>query len=308
MSIFLMVVLALLLDRVFGEPEEVWNRIPHPATIMGRAVNTVDEMLNRGPQRQVMGFVAAAILVVIAGVLGFIVQWIPDFGVLEILGAAVLLAHKSLVDHVKDVAEALRNGLPQARNAVSLIVGRDTGEMDDSAVSRAAIESAAENFSDGVVAPAFWFLILGLPGILIYKIVNTADSMIGYQNEEYAEFGYASAKLDDLLNWIPARITAGLICLAHLDRAAMDVVFEDADLHRSPNAGWPEAAMAGVIGVALSGPRSYAGQKTEDPFVNSKGKRDIGADDIERAVDALNRSWAAMVGVLVVPVLLILIF
>jgi len=299
-----MVVGALVLDRIFGEPEPLWDHIPHPVTVMGRAVNAADEMLNCGGRKRMMGFLAIGALVIVAGGLGLIIQRLPYPDFLELLLVAVLLAHKSLVDHVADVAHALRNGLPQARTAVSHIVGRDTGTMDHSAVARAAIESAAENFSDGVVAPAFWFLILGLPGILIYRIVNTADSMIGYKNDEYAKFGYASAKLDDLLNWIPARVSALLICLAHLDRGALNAVFENADLHRSPNAGWSEAAMAGVLGVALSGPRSYGGHITEDPFVNAKGKRILGADDIERSVRVLNRTWCVLLAVLALPVLL----
>lgn len=308
MSVFLMLILALVLDFVFGEPEPVWNRVPHPATLMGRAVDAADEMLNRGRARRIKGFVAIGALVLIGGLIGGILWALPDFGVIEVLVAAVLLAHRSLIDHVREVAAALNKGLPEGRNAVSMIVGRDTGEMDQSAVSRAAIESAAENFSDGVIAPAFWFLILGLPGILIYKIVNTADSMIGYQTAEYEEFGYATAKLDDLLNWIPARITAGLICLAYLNRDAFEVALDDADMHRSPNAGWPEAAMAGVLDVALAGPRSYDGHKISDPYVNSKGQKEIGVDDILRAIGVLNRSWAVMVGVLAVPVLLIWLF
>jgi adenosylcobinamide-phosphate synthase len=168
--------------------------------------------------------------------------------------------------------------------------------MSETDVSRAAIESAAENFSDGVVAPVFWFLILGIPGILIYKMINTADSMIGYQNDKYAEFGFAAAKLDDILNWVPARISAFLICGVHYDRVALDVVFEDADLHRSPNAGWPESAMAGVLDVALAGPRSYDGKMSDDLFVNSRGKRDLGASDIMDSTKALNRSWFGLAG------------
>ena len=291
MSVFLMVLLALVLDFIFGEPDQVWEKYPHPATLMGRAVNWCDETLNEGSGRRIKGFVAVAALVVGAALLGWIIAWIPDFGVLEVLIAAVFIAHKSLVDHVRDVAEALEEGLPQGRNAVSMIVGRDTGAMDEADVTRAAIESAAENFSDGVIAPVFWFLIFGLPGLLIYKIVNTADSMIGYETEEYSEFGYAAAKLDDLMNWIPARITAALICLAHFNRAAWDVVMDDADMHRSPNAGWPEAAMAGVLNVALSGPRSYAGHHTADPFVNARGKRDLTRHDITDAIQVLNRCW-----------------
>lgn len=303
MSIFLMVLLALLLDFFLGEPEKIWDRYPHPATLMGRLVNWLDEMLNKGAARRIKGFVAVAALLTVALLIGMIFGTLNNFAylgiavnVLEILIAAVLIAHKSLIDHVRDVAAALQNGLPQGRNAVSMIVGRDTGAMNETDVSRAAIESAAENFSDGVVAPVFWFLILGLPGILIYKIINTADSMIGYQNEEYSEFGFAAAKLDDLLNWLPARITAVLICFAHFDRTALDVVFEDADLHRSPNAGWPESAMAGVLDVSLAGPRSYGGQMSDDLFVNSRGKRDLNSTDILDAVRALNRSWIAMTG------------
>ncbi|WP_069298776.1 adenosylcobinamide-phosphate synthase CbiB [Neptunicoccus sediminis] len=303
MSIFLMVLLALLLDFALGEPEKIWDRYPHPATLMGRLVNSLDELLNRGSARRVKGFFAVAVLVLVAGLIGLVFELLNNveylgiaINVIEVIIAAVLIAHRSLIDHVRDVATALQNGLPQGRNAVSMIVGRDTGAMKETEVSRAAIESAAENFSDGVVAPVFWFLILGLPGILIYKIVNTADSMIGYKNEEYAEFGYAAAKLDDILNWLPARITAVLICFAHFDRTALDVVFEDADMHRSPNAGWPEAAMAGVLDVSLAGPRSYGGEMTNDLFVNEQGKRDLSSTDILDSVRALNRSWYAMTG------------
>ncbi len=300
MSVFLMVLLALVLDFFMGEPEEIWDRYPHPATLMGRAVTWLDETLNNGPQRQVKGYVAVAILIVLALIPGIIIEKLNNieflgFGylinIIEIVIAAILIAHRSLIDHVRDVASALSAGLPQGRNAVSMIVGRDTGQMSETDVSRAAIESAAENFSDGVVAPAFWFLILGIPGILIYKIINTADSMIGYQNEKYAEFGFAAAKLDDLLNWLPARFSAFLICGAHFDRTAVDVVFEDADLHRSPNAGWPESAMAGVLDVSLAGPRSYDGEMTDDLFVNAQGKRDLSSTDIRDAVKVLNRSW-----------------
>ncbi len=303
MSVFLMVLLALVLDFFMGEPEKVWDRYPHPATLMGRVVNWLDETLNKGDQRRVKGFVAVAVMVLIAFIPGLIIEKlnnIPYLGyavnIVEVIIAAVLIAHRSLIDHVREVATALQSGLPQGRNAVSMIVGRDTGQMSETDVSRAAIESAAENFSDGVVAPVFWFLILGIPGILIYKMINTADSMIGYQNEEYAEFGFAAAKLDDILNWLPARISAILICGVHFDRVALDVVFEDADLHRSPNAGWPESAMAGVLDVALAGPRSYDGKMSDDLFVNSRGKRDLNAGDIRDSVKALNRSWFGLAG------------
>lgn len=298
-----MVLLALVLDFFMGEPKKIWDRFPHPATLMGRLVNWLDETLNKGSQRRTKGFFTVVVLVLIAFIPGLIFEKlnnIPVLGVgvnvIEIIIAAILIAYRSLIDHVKDVAKALQTDLQQGRNAVSLIVGRDTRQMTGSDVSRATIESAAENFSDGVVAPVFWFLILGLPGILIYKMINTADSMIGYQNQKYANFGFAAAKLDDVLNWLPARISAVIICSVHFDRLAFDVVFKDADLHRSPNAGWPESAMAGVLDVALAGPRSYDGQMSDDLFINSRGALDLGAADIQGSIKALNRAWFGFTG------------
>ena len=298
-----MVLLALVLDFFMGEPKKIWDRFPHPATLMGRLVNWLDETLNKGSQRRTKGFFTVVVLVLIAFIPGLIFEKlnnIPVLGVgvnvIEIIIAAILIAYRSLIDHVNDVATALQTDLQQGRNAVSLIVGRDTRQMTESDVSRATIESAAENFSDGVVAPVFWFLILGLPGILIYKMINTADSMIGYQNQKYANFGFAAAKLDDVLNWLPARISAFIICSVHFDRLAFDVVFEDADLHRSPNAGWPESAMAGVLDVALAGPRSYDGQMSDDLFINSRGALDLGAADIQGSITALNRAWFGFTG------------
>ncbi len=293
-----MLLVALILDAVFGEPDWLWSRVPHPATLMGRVVNWFDETLNKGEMRQAKGIAAIVILSIAAVLIGVAIQWVPYFDFVEILLAAVLLAHRSLIQHVEDVASALRTGLTAGRESVSMIVGRDSKQLDETGVARSAIESAAENFSDGVVAPAFWFLLLGLPGILLYKMVNTADSMVGYKTEEYAEFGFGSAKFDDLLNWIPARITAALLCLATLDREALETARTDADLHRSPNAGWPEAAMAGVLGVALSGPRSYEGKMTEDPFINSHGKRDLRPADVEDSIAILNRTWLCLVAIL----------
>ncbi|MDO9524313.1 MAG: CobD/CbiB family cobalamin biosynthesis protein, partial [Gemmobacter sp.] len=198
------------------------------------------------------------------------------------------------VDHVRAVATALRSSLADGKRAVAQIVGRDTASLDQPAVARAAIESAAENLSDGVIAPAFWFLIAGLPGILIYKAVNTADSMIGHRTPRHEAFGWAAARLDDVLNWVPARLTAGLIALVHGRPDARRVIFRDAPRHRSPNAGWPEAAMAACLGIAVSGPRSYHGQMRDEPFVHPEGRRDAGPHDIDRAVGALWRTWAAL--------------
>lgn len=300
MGILLKASLAMLLDFVFGEPEWIWRRMPHPAVLMGRAVERLELALNHAPRRRAKGFAALGLLILGAGLAGWVLEAIPDFGVLEVLAVAVLLAHRSLVQHVRAVARALREGLVQGRNAVSLIVGRDTGAMTPAEVARAAIESAAENFSDGVVAPLFWYLLAGLPGILVYKAVNTADSMIGHRTERFAEFGFAAARLDDVLNWVPARIAALAIALAggtpSAFRRALEVMRADAHRHRSPNAGWPEAAMAGALGVALSGPRSYAGKRTEEPFVNPRGRRDIGAGEIEAAARLLERAWLLLFG------------
>ena len=282
---------AMALDAVMGEPRWLWSRVPHPAVLMGRVIGWADDRFNTGPRWHngvlvVMGLVAGAAL------LGIVIEALPLGWLWSLVGAAILLAQKSLVQHVQAVADGLRYGVGEGRRAVAMIVGRDTAAMDEAAVARAAIESAAENFSDGVIAPAFWYLVGGLPGILIYKIVNTADSMIGYRTPRHEEFGWAAARLDDVLNWVPARITAGLIALAFWSERAVDVVRQDARLHRSPNAGWPEAAMAGVLDVALSGPRSYHGETRDFPWVNGSGTRDIGVTEIEGAISVLWRVWA----------------
>lgn len=284
---------AMALDAVMGEPRWLWSRVPHPAVLMGRLIGWADIRFNTGPRWHngvlvVLGLVAGAAL------LGVVIEALPLGWLWSLIGGAILLAQKSLVQHVQAVADGLRYGVGEGRRAVAMIVGRDTRDMDEPAIARAAIESAAENFSDGVIAPAFWFLVGGLPGILVYKIVNTADSMIGYRTPRHEEFGWAAARLDDVLNWVPARITACLIALAFWSGRAVDVVRQDAGLHRSPNAGWPEAAMAGVLDVALSGPRSYHGQSRDFPWVNGSGERQIGVAEIERAISVLWRVWAVV--------------
>lgn len=291
---------ALLIDSLVGEPRWLWSRIPHPVKIMGGCIAKADQTLNYGRFRRVKGAVAVGGLVALLAALGRGLAWVPDWGLLEILGAAILLGHRSLVQHVAAVGAALRLGVPEGRQAVAMIVGRDVADLDEPAVARAAIESAAENFSDGVVAPVFWFLLGGLPGIMAYKLVNTADSMIGYRSKKYLEFGWAAARLDDVANFIPARISAGLIALATGSQRALAVIKTDASQHRSPNAGWPEAAMAGALNVALSGPRVYDGQLTEDRFVNGAGQQDLGPADIDRAVKVLWRAWWLMLALVAV--------
>jgi len=286
---------ALLLDAAFGEPHWLWSRLPHPAVIMGRTVSWLDAGLNRGENRKAKGVLALLVLVFGAGLAGAAIAALPDGGLLEVLAAAILLAQRSLVDHVRAVGDALRLSLSDGRRMVARIVGRDTSALDEAGVARAAIESAAENLSDGVVAPALAFLVFGLPGLMIYKITNTADSMIGHRTPRHEQFGWAAARFDDLLNWIPARLTAALILLAH-GRFDPAPVLRDGPLHRSPNAGWPEAAMAVVLDVALSGPRSYNGVITAFPWVWPEGRADPGPDQIDAACTALWRAWAGLLG------------
>lgn len=289
-----LLLVALLLDATFGEPRWLWSRIPHPAVLMGRAVGWLDLRFNHGETRFQTGLLGFSFLAISAFVIGWVLATFPGGTIFEVLLAAVLIAQKSLVTHVKAVADALRLSTGDGRLAVAQIVGRDTSEMDNPAIARAAIESAAENLSDGVVAPVFWFLIAGLPGLMLYKLTNTADSMIGYLTPKYAEFGKAAARFDDVLNWVPARLTALLIAMVFLRPDAWKMITRGAPLHRSPNAGWPEAAMACVLGVALSGPRSYGGKKRDFPWVGGEGCRDPGPQEIDRSVSVLWRVWAAL--------------
>ena len=287
---------ALLLDAAFGEPNWLWSRLPHPAVVMGRAVGWLDARLNTGENRKAKGVLALLVLVFGAGLVGAVIAALPDGGLLEVLAAAILLAQRSLVDHVRAVGDALRLSLADGRRMVARIVGRDTSALDEAGVARAAIESAAENLSDGVVAPALAFLLFGLPGLMIYKITNTADSMIGHRTPRHEQFGWAAARFDDVLNWIPARLTAALILLTH-GRFDPAPVLRDGPLHRSPNAGWPEAAMAVVLNVSLSGPRSYNGVMTAFPWVWPEGRADPGPDQIDAACSALWRAWAGLLGI-----------
>jgi adenosylcobinamide-phosphate synthase len=287
-------IVAMILDALMGEPRWVWQRMPHPAVLMGRAVAWCDHRLNHGANRKAKGVIALLFLCLGHGVIGIILGW---FGPLaECLTVAVLLAQRSLVQHVAAVADGLRLSLTQGRRAVAMIVSRDTRAMTPDETARAAIESAAENMSDGVIAPAFWFLIAGLPGILVYKCVNTADSMIGYRNEQYRDFGWAAARFDDLLNLVPARLTALLFALQGRTPDLQGIA-RDAAQHKSPNAGWPEAALSRTLGIALAGPRVYHGTLQQFAWVNQSGRRHLDPVDIDTAVTALWRGWGIMLGI-----------
>lgn len=289
---------ALALDWLIGDPPWLWSRLPHPVVLIGRLIGHLDALFNRDQDseetRRLNGLAVVAFIIASTGLLGWLVsgwaQALPLGIVLEIAVVTVLLAGRSLDTHVKRVADALASGsIANARRAVSHIVGRETGELDGPAVSRAAIESASENFADGLIAPALWYLAGGLPGILVYKAINTADSMIGYRSERHGAFGKWTAHIDDAANLIPARWTGLLIVAAAAlrqrdARASLRIMWRDAPRHVSPNAGWPEAAMAGALGIALGGPRRYGGQEGDGLWLNEKGARDIGAADIEEAL------------------------
>ena len=288
---------ALLLDAIVGDPPLLWRRVPHPVVWAGRFIDWFDTNFNR--RRRAEGILLVILLAVVAGLAGWFVERLPGGAVLSPLIAAILLAGRSLQEHVRAVATGLDTGLAEGRRAVARIVGRDVEVLDEPAVVRAAVESAAENFSDGLVAPAFWYALLGLPGILVYKAVNTADSMVGHRNERHGRFGWAAARLDDSLNLLPARLSA--ILIAGPSIGAMRVALRDAHMHRSPNAGWPEAAMAARLDLALAGPRQYAGKRSNDPFVFGEGRRNGTADDIRRCCRILREAfvWLLIAAVIV---------
>ena len=282
---------AMVLDALFGEPDWLWSRVPHPAVAMGRAIAWVERRWNSGLHRRLKGALAVGLLVSAAGLLGTVLSL--GGPIVETLVTAVLLAQRSLVAPVRAVALGLGQSLQAGRDAVAMIVSRDTAEMSVPQVTRSAIESAAENLSDGVIAPIVWAIVGGLPGLLIYKLVNTADSMIGYRTPRYEAFGWAAARLDDLLNLVPARLTAALIAVSFGGVRDVQGIFKDANRHRSPNAGWPEAVMARGLGIALAGPRSYDGALRDLAWVHPDGRRDtVGPADIDGAIRCLWRVWA----------------
>lgn len=297
MSALSILILAILLDALIGDPDWLWKRLPHPITLIGKAIGTADKAMNTGSAtaRKLKGAALMVTLIAWAVALGIGLEFVPYAGpILSLLLAAILIAQRSLSDHVWAVAEGLRDDLATGRRMVARIVGRDTAALNESDVSRAAVESAAENFSDGVVAPVFWFMVAGLPGILVYKVVNTADSMIAHKTPKHKDFGLVAAWVDTILNFIPARLTALLLLAAGLAFEQKTMVLDDAPRHRSWNAGWPEAAMAGVLGVALSGPRAYGGKRTEEPWLNQNGRKDLGPDDIDAALMLLWRAWSGL--------------
>lgn len=305
---------ALALEATFGYPEWLFLRVGHPVSWIGQFISFLDQRFNRDSDsfdaRRKAGIVALTIVVATTGFLSWMIERVLDhwaIGPLVIaLLASTLIASRSLYDHVEAVARALSQyGLDDARQAVGRIVGRNPQTLDEHGVARAAIESLAENASDGIVAPVFWFAVLGLPGLVVYKAINTADSMIGHRTPRHEAFGWAAARTDDFINLPASRLTALLLAAASMFTSgasvagALEVVSRDASKHRSPNAGWPESAIAGALDLKLNGPKTYGDNRVEDAFMGD-GRRDATADDIYGALRLTTTAWAIMVGTLLV--------
>lgn len=299
---------AMAVDAALGWPDRLYDRIGHPVTWLGALIERAEARLNLTAdpfwKRRLKGVVVCLGVTALAWSVAQLVVWVLPGGlwgaVLTGVFAWPLVAGRSLHDHVRRVARPLaRRDLQGARDAVAMIVGRDPALLDSPGVARAALESLAENASDGVVAPLFWGVIFGLPGIAAYKAINTMDSMIGHMSPRYRAFGWAAARLDDLVNLVPARLTALLfIAVAGMRwKVALKVMVADAGHHRSPNAGWPEAAMAGALDVRLSGPRVYDGALSSEPWVNA-GAADPDPMDLGRGLNLYLAAMLALAGLM----------
>ncbi len=327
---FPIALLALSLDAAFGYPDWVFRKAGHPVTWIGALIGFADRRLNKESSsrlaRKLAGGLAIVCVIAAAFATGLLIQIagakLPYGWALTAIAASALFASRSLYTHVRDVANALESGgLEAGRRAVSRIVGRDPDTLDCAGVCRAAIESLGENASDGVAAPVFWFVLLGLPGLAAYKAINTADSMIGHRTPRHEAFGWAAARLDDLVNLPASRLSAALFALAALLLAlprfallerrfcraspagAVRAIFRDARRHRSPNAGWPEAAMAGALGLKLAGPRSYGGVAVPDAYMGD-GRADASSGDIRRALTLAKTAWLVMFAAIAVCTLI----
>ncbi|WP_333834149.1 adenosylcobinamide-phosphate synthase CbiB [Rubrimonas sp.] len=302
-------VVALAIDAVVGWPAYAYRRIGHPVTWIGALIALLEARWNRGGaiRRQGMGALCVMVVIAATALPALAIQTLLPSGLEGILLGAVLawplIAARSLHDHVAAVARPLGEGdLSGARVAVAMIVGRDPARLDAAGVARAALESLSENASDGIVAPLFWGAVAGLPGIAAYKAINTLDSMIGHRTVRYEDFGKGAARLDDLANLIPARLTGLAIALASGRAASLRVMWRDAHKHRSPNAGWPEAAMSGALGVRMSGPRIYDDRVAAEPWLNATA-RDPRADDLVHGLALYRRAIALCGGMLMIMAL-----
>lgn len=287
--------LGWMADRFMGDPP----RWPHPVVWFGRAIHAAEKQLNTGADRKLKGTFLAVLFI---GGTYLATRWLLDScdridSRLTVLvtatGVFYCLAGKTLQDEVKAVFEAVGRSTEEGRRRLSRIVGRDTSSLDVNQVRTAALETLSENLSDGVVAPMFWFLLFGLPGMMAYKMVNTLDSMIGYKNERYADFGFAAAKTDDIANYIPARLTAFLMLLVGGKTDKLRWVMDNGKLHASPNSGYPEAALAAILDCRFGGPNTYSGQRVEKPYIGSNDRMLTDAD-MQEAVRVNNSTEIAM--------------
>lgn len=305
--------LAILADAALGEPIWLYRRVAHPVVLIGQVIAWADRRFNRESETPAERRHAGRLVCIALTLAAFLIGWGLQALLLSLPGGplwlgllmSTLIAQQSLYTHVADVAKAMElSGVEGGRIAVARIVGRDPEVLDAAGISRAAIESLAENFSDGIVAPIFWGLVLGLPGMLAYKAINTMDSMIGHKTPRHLDFGRAAAKLDDVVNLPASRLSALLLIIAALilkganAAASFRAVKRDATRHKSPNAGWPEAAMAGALGFAIAGPRRYHGVLVADPWMNDGGRWQLKAPDI-RAALALYWRACALLGIVV---------
>lgn len=307
MSWPLAMIVALALDAAIGWPDPVFRRIGHPVTWIGALIAALEGRMNRADRPAAARFAAGltAFVIVLTATLActlLIALLLPGGWLGTVLTGVLawpLVAARSLQVHVADVARPLEaQDLAGGRAAVARIVGRDPARLDRPGVIRAALESLAENASDGVVAPLFWGALLGLPGIALYKAINTMDSMIGHRSDRYEMYGKAAARLDDAVNWIPARLTGALLALcSQRASSAWATIRRDARHHRSPNAGWPEAALAGALHLRLSGPRTYGDKVSDEPWVNPEGLDPVPAD-IGQALALYRRALLALTALL----------
>ena len=304
-SLLLSLLLGWLLDLCFGDPQ----KLPHPVVWFGKAIATFEHSLNKGNHRKVKGAIISVSLIVFVFIATFLVRNLLFMGhwalsmVFETLVVFYCLAGTTLVREVRAVFIALNRGLEDGRRQVARIVGRDTSELSAQEVRTAALETLAENLSDGVIAPLFWFAILGTPGMLAYKMVNTLDSMIGYKTERHKDFGCWAAHIDDVANYIPARITAFLMVLAVGRMDLLRFVWKNGRNHASPNSGYPEAALAGILDCRFGGPHYYFGELFDKPYIGDNN-RPLTTTDMKKAVQ-VNRTAEVLMVVLVVASMVI---
>lgn len=315
MSLIWLLIAAMILDIAMGDPTWLFRHVSHPIVYIGKMITFFDESFNNWKMNKygliIRGYLVLITIFIFGLFFGVGLEYLLSLSIfllpLKIFIISLFLAIRSLYSHVKDVYHALNESLDAGKASVAKIVGRDVTKMTEITVTRAAIESLAENMSDGVVAPMFWYLIAGLPGLIAYKIVNTADSMIGHKNFNYIHFGRATALTDDILNYIPARITAGLFLLMALlgegigrCKEIWHCLWTDAVRHVSPNAGWPEASMAVMMNIALGGPRIYGDENLEGVWMNETGRKILHRADIKQALKLYVIALILLV-VLIVP-------